>query len=199
MRGFRVRLACVRHAASVDSEPGSNSQVKVVDPAPPPEGKAAEYNSFNARSLLMIGSLYVVQFVKYGWFTARSGPELTARQRLALRHPLILDGLCLHVLSSFQRTGSAVPLLTSPSLGEPSNLTSAPEACQAPDFSFSFAVPSFRFRKRREWSSREVRCKVRRTAPNLQSLRSVESGCQATPVGQPHFTGRASPPGRSPS
>ena len=29
MRDFRVRLACVRHAASVDSEPGSNSQVKV--------------------------------------------------------------------------------------------------------------------------------------------------------------------------
>ena len=27
-RGFRVRLACVRHAASVDSEPGSNSQSK---------------------------------------------------------------------------------------------------------------------------------------------------------------------------
>ena len=25
-RNFRVRLACVRHAASVDSEPGSNSQ-----------------------------------------------------------------------------------------------------------------------------------------------------------------------------
>src|SRR5439155_22910573 len=28
LRGFRVRLACVRHAASVDSEPGSNSHVK---------------------------------------------------------------------------------------------------------------------------------------------------------------------------
>ena len=27
---FRVRLACVRHAASVDSEPGSNSHVKFV-------------------------------------------------------------------------------------------------------------------------------------------------------------------------
>ena len=27
-RDFRVRLACVRHAASVDSEPGSNSHVK---------------------------------------------------------------------------------------------------------------------------------------------------------------------------
>ena len=27
---FRVRLACIRHAASVDSEPGSNSHVKLV-------------------------------------------------------------------------------------------------------------------------------------------------------------------------
>jgi hypothetical protein len=26
---FRVRLACLRHAASVDSEPGSNSRLKV--------------------------------------------------------------------------------------------------------------------------------------------------------------------------
>ena len=33
LRGFRVRLACVRHAASVDSEPGSNSQVKLAGPA----------------------------------------------------------------------------------------------------------------------------------------------------------------------
>ena len=29
---FRARLACVRHAASVDSEPGSNSQVKMNIP-----------------------------------------------------------------------------------------------------------------------------------------------------------------------
>ena len=29
-RDFRVRLACVRHAASVDSEPGSNSQSKIL-------------------------------------------------------------------------------------------------------------------------------------------------------------------------
>src|SRR5215831_11919372 len=35
LRGFRVRLACVRHAASVDSEPGSNSQVKRVCPGCP--------------------------------------------------------------------------------------------------------------------------------------------------------------------
>jgi hypothetical protein len=32
---FLVRLACVRHAASVDSEPGSNSRLKPdVDPSP---------------------------------------------------------------------------------------------------------------------------------------------------------------------
>ena len=28
---FLVRLACVRHAASVDSEPGSNSRLKLSD------------------------------------------------------------------------------------------------------------------------------------------------------------------------
>ena len=27
---FRVRLACLRHAASVDSEPGSNSRLEFV-------------------------------------------------------------------------------------------------------------------------------------------------------------------------
>src|SRR4051794_3372773 len=36
LRGFRVRLACVRHAASVDSEPGSNSHVKFAGPLSPP-------------------------------------------------------------------------------------------------------------------------------------------------------------------
>src|SRR4029079_16841226 len=35
LRGLRVRLACIRHAASVDSDTGSNSQVK-VDPRRPP-------------------------------------------------------------------------------------------------------------------------------------------------------------------
>src|SRR5438270_7210960 len=35
LRDFRVRLACVRHAASVDSEPGSNSHVKFAALRPP--------------------------------------------------------------------------------------------------------------------------------------------------------------------
>src|SRR4029078_7705787 len=46
LRGFRVRLACVRHAASVDSEPGSNSQVKVID------SPFGESNAFNVDRLL---------------------------------------------------------------------------------------------------------------------------------------------------
>ena len=38
---FRVRLACVRHAASVDSEPGSNSHVKLFAlPSPRGPGRA---------------------------------------------------------------------------------------------------------------------------------------------------------------
>jgi hypothetical protein len=53
-------------------------------------------------------ALHVVQFVKLK--VVRSRPPVvnyTPDTRKTLRHPLILDGLCLHVLSSFQRTGLA--------------------------------------------------------------------------------------------
>jgi hypothetical protein len=56
-RDFRVRLACVRHAASVDSEPGSNSHVKLAAHRRPPSHLAmrrrgsGESNSFNARPI----------------------------------------------------------------------------------------------------------------------------------------------------
>ena len=86
-RGFRVRLACVRHAASVDSEPGSNSQVKVVSF---PFGKL---NSFNVKRLLMTWlSRCSVRQVMSGSQPATVG-ELHPLHRKALRHPLILDGL----------------------------------------------------------------------------------------------------------
>ncbi len=38
---FRVRLACVKHAASVRSEPGSNSTVKIRNPTGKPVGSQA--------------------------------------------------------------------------------------------------------------------------------------------------------------
>src|SRR5207342_3246280 len=54
---FRVRLACVRHAASADSEPGSNSHVKfagsllVVQLALNADD---EHNSINARPIWLL-------------------------------------------------------------------------------------------------------------------------------------------------
>ncbi len=111
LRGLRVRLACIRHAASVDSEPGSNSQVKVGALRSPLTG-LTQSKPFNPRSLnvrlfgfnppspslaleLRQTRLSKEQFVRPRHLTAAS----------ARRCPLILDGLCLHVLSSFQRTG----------------------------------------------------------------------------------------------
>ena len=54
---FRVRLACVRHAASVDSEPGSNSHVKCADCGrsnarlTPSRSNGSQHNSCNARPI----------------------------------------------------------------------------------------------------------------------------------------------------
>jgi hypothetical protein len=41
---FRARLACVRHAASVDSEPGSNSQAKMTARAPRDANELVEWS-----------------------------------------------------------------------------------------------------------------------------------------------------------
>jgi hypothetical protein len=78
------------------------------------------------------------------WFAAAAGPELTIRSAMPpspparagragkpRRHPLILDGLCLHVLSSFQRTERRPPRLR-PSSGEPCEVTTASIPCQPP-------------------------------------------------------------------
>src|SRR4051812_8008198 len=71
---FRVRLACVRHAASVDSEPGSNSHVKFV--VHPSLARRTE-QLFNARP---INWLCVVQSV-FGLVVHCSSPSsgLTTR------------------------------------------------------------------------------------------------------------------------
>ena len=103
LRDFRVRLACVRHAASVDSEPGSNSQVKLCPPTDrSPAGQLVQPVSLlnwlsdsSPPTLSLALELRRGPF-KYGW----------SRRFEDAAHPLILDGLCLHVLSSFQRTGT---------------------------------------------------------------------------------------------
>ena len=56
---FRVRLACIRHAASVDSEPGSNSQVKDVA-----SGHSHEWPSDNFNAKAFYGSSLFSLFVR---------------------------------------------------------------------------------------------------------------------------------------
>ena len=116
LRGNRVRLACVRHAASVDSEPGSNSHVKFA--VFPRHLRSSGSQLFNAiaddlalRCCLTLCCKWFLSAVAL----ARSGKT---------SHSLTLDGLftsarcsfsraamlcesllCLHALSSFQRTG----------------------------------------------------------------------------------------------
>jgi hypothetical protein len=107
LRGLRVRLACIRHAASVDSEPGSNSQVKFGAPRVVPCGTPRGANRFNPRRLLnWLSRIYhpaaeTAGIVKFGQFIGLRDLATASAQCC----PLILDGLCLHVLSSFQRTG----------------------------------------------------------------------------------------------
>ena len=62
---FRVRLACVRHAASVDSEPGSNSQLR--DPSHSrAQLEVTVQSSVNLclNSLERLGRSHAIQFSK---------------------------------------------------------------------------------------------------------------------------------------
>jgi hypothetical protein len=82
---FRVRLACIRHAASVDSEPGSNSHVREVCPTVRDCSRAAERtpNTRPRRStarIALIGSCAVQKRL------TMDGSTSIARRR----HPLIL-------------------------------------------------------------------------------------------------------------
>ena len=86
---FRVRLACVRHAASVDSEPGSNSQVKGVGPPVTHLRTSRTDTTLQRRAPVdMAHSRCSVRQVIGGSPPARAG-ELHPTTRTAERHPLI--------------------------------------------------------------------------------------------------------------
>jgi hypothetical protein len=132
---FRVRLACVRHAASVDSEPGSNSHVKfVVHRSAARRGRGTTQltrgrfiGSCVVQSVLIESGSSPVAFAR----TEDSGRPLDAmppadshclslpvarfaRDRAARRFGKI-DGLCvLARLSSFQRTDGNAPVTPYP-------------------------------------------------------------------------------------
>ena len=80
--GF-VRLACVRHAASVRSEPGSNSQVCVTTPGPRIETRQAQASNFGSRYLHLSNVMDTKDMSDIGLFNRYPEPEdpRTGRRR----------------------------------------------------------------------------------------------------------------------
>ena len=112
---FRVRLACVRHAASVDSEPGSNSQVKVFvlrAPCGNPLGICSTREACRLFCLLRLVSACRRRRLRAdssrpadtltGWFVAPLSLPQPRRPRPSRRKRGKKS--CVHALSSFQRT-----------------------------------------------------------------------------------------------
>ena len=119
---FRVRLACVRHAASVDSEPGSNSHVLVHRQAPlvgrrplarTPTSSLHPVNSPQREKVF--GSLAALfrlcQVLRLRPDPHRPGHPQADTRRVVSDFASQLSPLgyvetcvCLHALSSFQRT-----------------------------------------------------------------------------------------------
>src|SRR5690349_6445758 len=100
LRGFRVRLACVRHAASVDSEPGSNSHVKGVS-------LRACARRRDSLTRGRYGSALFNPFIDRGrdrspasGLKSRSNDSAAPRADTRCQRGCV----CLHALSSFQRT-----------------------------------------------------------------------------------------------
>ena len=88
---IRVRLACVRHAASVDSEPGSNSQVKFAVPARRRWQLVQPDQPVDmALGFILTAPKLTTEAANEGGRGRSSNGWLSARKR---PHPLILDGL----------------------------------------------------------------------------------------------------------
>ncbi len=87
-RNFHVRLACVRHAASVQSEPESNSPVKVFDSTQP--RLASESNDRTQSSFSQL-ALHLSKNRDYGrWLPPRRSGEVDL---CLLSPPLSIDFL----------------------------------------------------------------------------------------------------------
>ena len=91
---FHVRLACVRHAASVDSEPGSNSQVKAIATTVLPRPQRT-----STLSSLLIGSLALLIY-KFSRLPATP-------RRMPLTTRLILDRFVLARSIQFSKNRSS--------------------------------------------------------------------------------------------
>jgi hypothetical protein len=176
LRGNRVRLACVRHAASVDSEPGSNSHVRwFASRARPPLRTRTTRTRSDSTNTRPVMALALSPMPTPSMFREAPTPGLlsslddwprptTPRScylREAIepdRHPLILDGLAVTFYLVFKEPVLPVhpPPASRPSSGEPFKLTNRPISCQAlisalPEMSSrpSAGPPAFAFEVRR--------------------------------------------------
>ena len=82
---FRVRLACVRHAASVRSEPGSNSPFENLTP-----------DRFNPLGSLILRASFVRAFLSVG-LTNRPGRKKQITKAFTLSRPRDGIGTCFSV------------------------------------------------------------------------------------------------------
>ena len=86
---FRARLACVRHAASVDSEPGSNSPVKLDRPFVRLAAPSKTASVLKKRSVLELNLARNV-FVHYLVF--KEPPRLWGTRPEYRNHPALVKG-----------------------------------------------------------------------------------------------------------
>ena len=140
-RSYPVRLACVRHAASVRPEPGSNSQ-KIVSKA------LSRFKSFSESLLLAINSRIFVgcfrlrfkqihKFVKGVLFVfALFNLQGTAASRCAVSSLILSRALSLvkpflHFLASFFKgRGPLSRVVSAPFLKQPAYITTRSPRCQ---------------------------------------------------------------------
>jgi hypothetical protein len=143
---FRVRLACVRHAASVDSEPGSNSHVKIVGvsacPLSPgfrqPRRNLPTRTTRSTRDLFGSAALFRICQV----LRLRPGPHEPGHPQADTRRVFVCA--CTHYLVFKEPTASPpisrrVP--EQPSVREPFDVTAAGSVCQPP-ISWRLTFPS---------------------------------------------------------
>ena len=210
-RPLRVRLACVRHAASVDSEPGSNSHVRwFASRASPALASEPGTRSDSTNTRPVNGSCVVLDATPSMFREAPTPgllsslddwprpttPRGIAATREAIepdRHPLILDGLAVTFYLVFKEPALPVhpPLASQPSTGEPFKHTDPPHLVSSLNFGLlprAFRAPVSPSRHRPEasplaWSLEPRSRNGRRVASHAQLLRHEPGGFSNLKVG----------------